>query len=166
MTPPHIPLSAPDITDPEIEAVAATLRSPHLSLGPRLPEFEAAFVALTGVPHAIAVSSGTAGLHLALLALNITPGDEVIVHAASLEDGAERWPAPSLGGPSTLLGGRLLGRGGDHLGQGVAQGVQPLVVIDRLVLLVLDIEGVDRHRPLGADPGERDVEAEIENCLG
>jgi len=74
-----IPLSAPDITEPEIEAVAATLRSPHLSLGPRLSEFEAAFTALTGVPHAIAVSSGTAGLHLALLALNMGAGAEVIV---------------------------------------------------------------------------------------
>ena len=79
MTPPTIPLSSPDITEPEIEAVAATLRSPHLSLGPRLPEFEAAFTALTGVPHAIAVSSGTAGLHLALLALNMGAGAEVIV---------------------------------------------------------------------------------------
>lgn len=74
-----IPLSAPDITEPEIEAVAATLRSPHLSLGPRLAEFEATFTTLTSVPHAIAVSSGTAGLHLALLALRIGPGDEVIV---------------------------------------------------------------------------------------
>ena len=79
MTPLTIPLSSPDITDPEIEAVVRTLRSPHLSLGPRLPEFEATFTALTGVPHAIAVSSGTAGLHLALLALNLTAGDEVIV---------------------------------------------------------------------------------------
>jgi perosamine synthetase len=79
MTSPHIPLSAPDVTEPEIEAVVATLRSPHLSLGPRLTEFEASFTALTTVPHAIAVSSGTAGLHLALLALNIKPGDEVIV---------------------------------------------------------------------------------------
>lgn len=76
---PTIPLSAPDITEPEIEAVAATLRSPHLSLGPRLAEFEATFTALTTVPHAIAVSSGTAGLHLALLALNIGPDAEVIV---------------------------------------------------------------------------------------
>jgi perosamine synthetase len=79
MTTPAIPLSAPDITEPEIEAVAATLRSPQLSLGPRLPEFEATFTTLTGMPHAIAVSSGTAGLHLAMLALNITAGDEIIV---------------------------------------------------------------------------------------
>src|ERR1700679_75175 len=74
-----IPLSAPDVTEPEIEAVAATLRSPQLSLGPRLIEFEAAFTQLTGVEHAIAVSSGTAGLHLAMLALGIHEGDEVIV---------------------------------------------------------------------------------------
>ena len=75
----RIPLSAPDITEPEIEAVAAVLRSPHLSLGPKLREFEAAFATLTGVPHAIAVSSGTAGLHLAIKALDIGEGDEVLV---------------------------------------------------------------------------------------
>jgi perosamine synthetase len=74
-----IPLSAPDVTEPEIEAVAATLRSPQLSLGPRLIEFEATFTQLTGVEHAVAVSSGTAGLHLAMLALDIKEGDEIIV---------------------------------------------------------------------------------------
>jgi perosamine synthetase len=79
MTHPTIPLSSPDITEPEIEAVATTLRSPQLSLGPRLTDFEAAFIHLTGVAHAVAVSSGTAGLHLAMLALNICAGDEVIV---------------------------------------------------------------------------------------
>ncbi|HWZ52255.1 MAG TPA: DegT/DnrJ/EryC1/StrS family aminotransferase [Granulicella sp.] len=75
----RIPLSAPDITEPEIEAVSAVLRTPHLSLGPKLDEFEAAVAAFTQVPHAIAVSSGTAGLHLAVRALNIGEGDEVIV---------------------------------------------------------------------------------------
>src|SRR5271156_6452871 len=75
----RIPLSSPDITEPEIDAVAAVLRSPHLSLGPKLEEFEAAFTTLTQVPHAIAVSSGTAGLHLAVKALNIGEGDEVLV---------------------------------------------------------------------------------------
>jgi perosamine synthetase len=79
MNAPKIPLSSPDITEPEIEAVGATLRSPQLSLGPRLLEFEASFTQLTGVEHAVAVSSGTAGLHLALLALGIKPGDEVVV---------------------------------------------------------------------------------------
>ncbi len=75
----RIPLSAPDITEPEIEAVAEVLSTPHLSLGPKLAEFESAVSRLTGVPHAIAVSSGTAGLHLAIVALNIAEGDEVIV---------------------------------------------------------------------------------------
>lgn len=75
----RIPLSAPDVTEPEIEAVAATLRSRHLSLGSRLLEFEAAFVQLTGVEYAVATSSGTAGLHLAMLALGIQAGDEVVV---------------------------------------------------------------------------------------
>ncbi|MGD0737231.1 MAG: DegT/DnrJ/EryC1/StrS family aminotransferase [Terracidiphilus sp.] len=74
-----IPLSAPDITEAEITAVTAVLRTPHLSLGPELAAFESALAAYHAVPHAIAVSSGTAGLHLALLTLNIGPGDEVII---------------------------------------------------------------------------------------
>ncbi len=74
-----IPLSSPDVTEAEIETVVATLRSPQLSLGPRLTEFEATFTDLTTVEHAVAVSSGTAGLHLAMLGLGIGAGDEVIV---------------------------------------------------------------------------------------
>jgi perosamine synthetase len=74
-----VPLSAPDITEAEIEAVVAVLRTPRLSLGPQLEAFEHAMAAYAGTPHAIGVSSGTAGLHLALLANNIGPGDEVIV---------------------------------------------------------------------------------------
>jgi perosamine synthetase len=74
-----VPLSAPDITESEIEAVTTVLRTPHLSLGPELPAFEAALATYHGVPHAVAVSSGTAGLHLALLTLNIGEGDEVII---------------------------------------------------------------------------------------
>lgn len=75
----EIPLSGPDIGEAEIEAVVAVLRSSRLSLGPKMAEFEAAMAAYVGVPHAVAVSSGTAGLHVALLALGIGPGDEVIV---------------------------------------------------------------------------------------
>ena len=74
-----IPLSSPDITEAEIEAVTAVLRTPQLSLGPELPAFEAALAEYHKVPHAVAVSSGTAGLHLALLTLGIGEGDEVIV---------------------------------------------------------------------------------------
>jgi len=74
----RIPLSAPDIAEAEIDAVTAVLRTPSLSLGPRLPEFEGAFAARAGSRHAVAVSSGTAGLHLGVRACGIGPGDEVI----------------------------------------------------------------------------------------
>lgn len=75
----RISLSAPDITDTEIAAVTAVLRTPSLSLGAELEAFESALAVYHGVPHAVAVSSGTAGLHLALLVLGIGAGDEVVV---------------------------------------------------------------------------------------
>jgi perosamine synthetase len=75
----RIPLSAPDITEAEVAAVSAVLRTPHLSLGPELTAFETELAAWHGVNHAVAVSSGTAGLHLALLALGVGEGDEVIL---------------------------------------------------------------------------------------
>ena len=74
-----IPLSAPDITEAEIDAVTAVLRTNSLSLGPKLEEFEQALASFHVMPHAIAVSSGTAALHLAIRALGLGPGDEVIV---------------------------------------------------------------------------------------
>jgi perosamine synthetase len=75
----NIPLSEPDITEVEIEAVVAVLRTPRLSLGPVSEQFEAAMAAYVSLPHAVAVSSGTAGLHLCIRALGIGEGDEVIV---------------------------------------------------------------------------------------
>ena len=74
----QIPLSSPDITDAEIQAVVDVLRTRHLSLGPKGPEFEDAFRRYLGIDEAVAVSSGTAGLHCCLLALGIGPGDEVV----------------------------------------------------------------------------------------
>lgn len=73
-----ISLSGPDITEAEIEAVVAVLRTSSLSLGPKVPEFEKHFEERLGVRHAIACSSGTSGLHLVWRALGLTPGDEVI----------------------------------------------------------------------------------------
>lgn len=75
----RIPLSAPDITEAEIAAVTAVLRTRQLSLGPELEAFERALAEYHGVGDAVAVSSGTAGLHLALLLLGVGEGDEVIV---------------------------------------------------------------------------------------
>lgn len=71
-------LSRPDITEREIEAVCEVLRSPNLSLGPKLREFEAGFERYLGRKHAIAVNSGTSGLFLCTQALGWGPGDEII----------------------------------------------------------------------------------------
>lgn len=75
---PDIRLSSPDITQIEIDAVLEVLHTPYLSLGPKIPEFENAFKRYLGVDHAIAVNSGTAGLHCCMLGLGVGPGDEVI----------------------------------------------------------------------------------------
>jgi perosamine synthetase len=75
----RIPLSGPDITEADIEAVVSVLRTPRLSIGPKMVEFERAIADLAGVSHGIAVSSGTAGLHLCLRALGVGEGDEVIL---------------------------------------------------------------------------------------
>ena len=73
-----IPLARPVLGEAEERAVVEVLRSGQLSLGPRVPEFERRFAARMGVAHASAVSSGTAGLHLALRAIGVAEGDEVI----------------------------------------------------------------------------------------
>jgi len=73
-----VPLAQPVLGAEEETAVIEVLRSGQLSLGPRAPAFERAFAARLGVPHASAVSSGTAGLHLALRAVGVEEGDEVV----------------------------------------------------------------------------------------
>jgi len=74
----RIPLARPVLGPAEEERVLAVLRSGQLSLGPLLAEFEDAFVARLGAPYGSAVSSGTAGLHLALRGVGVSDGDEVI----------------------------------------------------------------------------------------
>jgi perosamine synthetase len=73
-----IPLAKPVLGEAEERAVIEVLRSGQLSLGPRLGEFERLFAERIGAPHASVVSSGTAGLHLALRAVGVEKGDEVI----------------------------------------------------------------------------------------
>ena len=74
----QIPLSSPDINDSDRSAVLDVLSSPTLSLGPKLPAFEEAVARQTNSRFAVAVNSGTSGLHLCVKAANITDGDEVI----------------------------------------------------------------------------------------
>jgi len=73
-----LPLSRPWLDDEEIDAVAASIRSGWITSGPKTAELEERFRALTGAPHAVAVSSATAGLHIVLAALGIGEGDEVV----------------------------------------------------------------------------------------
>ena len=73
-----VPLAQPVLGAEEEAAVADVLRSGQLSLGPRIPAFEDAFAARVGAPFASATSSGTAALHLALRAVGVSDGDEVV----------------------------------------------------------------------------------------
>ena len=74
----RVPMSSPDITEKEREAVLRVLSTRHLSMGPEYRAFEQAIEEYVGVKHAIAVNSGTAGLHLCIRAAGIEPGDLVI----------------------------------------------------------------------------------------
>jgi perosamine synthetase len=77
----RIPLSAPDVGEAEIAAVTAVLRTPQLSMGSELRAFEAELARYHSVPDAVVVNSGTAALHVALLALGVGPGQEVILRS-------------------------------------------------------------------------------------
>ncbi len=73
-----LPLSRPALGEEEVAAVAESLRSGWITSGPRVAELEGIFRDVTGAPHAVAVTSATAGLHIVLSALGIGPGDEVV----------------------------------------------------------------------------------------
>jgi perosamine synthetase len=76
-----IRLAWPDVGPAELAAVGEVLESGYLTMGPKVPEFESMLADACGTAHAVAVSSGTAALHLAVRALAVGPGDEVIVPA-------------------------------------------------------------------------------------
>jgi dTDP-4-amino-4,6-dideoxygalactose transaminase len=78
-----IPVMRPWLGAEEAAAAAAAVSSGWVAQGPRVAEFEASFAAAIGVRHAVALSSCTAGLHLALVAIGIGPGDEVVVPSLS-----------------------------------------------------------------------------------
>ena len=73
-----IPLSNPDITEAEIQAVVDVLHTDRLSIGPQLEAFESACAARAGKKYGVGVNSGTSGLHLCVKAMGLEPGDEVI----------------------------------------------------------------------------------------
>ena len=73
-----LPFALPSIGEEEIAEVVDTLRSGWLTTGPKAKQFERDFATFVGVPHALAVNSATSGLHLALEALGIGPGDRVV----------------------------------------------------------------------------------------
>ena len=77
-THPPVPMSSPDLTELEREAVAAVMRTPSLSMGSQISRFEEVVKEYTGSKHAIGVNSGTAGLHLCVRAAGIADGDLVI----------------------------------------------------------------------------------------
>lgn len=84
-----LPFARPSITDAEIEAVVVTLRSGWLTTGPQTKRFEREFAAYVGTPHAVALNSCTAALHLALDAIGVGQGDEVIVPVTTFTATAE-----------------------------------------------------------------------------
>jgi len=84
-----IPFALPDVSQAEIDAVVQVLRSGWVTTGPRTKEFEAAFAQAVESPHCVMVNSCTAALHLALEAVGVKPGDEVIVPTLTFAASAE-----------------------------------------------------------------------------
>lgn len=78
---PDVRLARPDVGEEELGEIREVLESGQLTMGPKTAEFERLLAPLAGAEHAVAVSSGTAALHVAVLALGIGPGDEVLVPA-------------------------------------------------------------------------------------
>lgn len=74
-----LPYSRQTVDDDDVAAVAAVLRSDYLTTGPLVEAFEAAFAKVSGAAHAVACNSGTAALHLAVLSIDLGPGDAAIV---------------------------------------------------------------------------------------
>lgn len=84
-----VPFFKPDLGEREIDEVVAVLRSGWLTTGPRVKQFERDFAAAVGAPHALAVNSATAALHLAIEALGIRPGDGVLIPTMTFAATAE-----------------------------------------------------------------------------
>ncbi|MCW3063428.1 MAG: DegT/DnrJ/EryC1/StrS family aminotransferase [Solirubrobacterales bacterium] len=95
-----VPLADVRVEESDVEAVLDVMRSGWMTMGPRTSAFEDALAGWIGTPHAVAVSSGTAGLHLACRAAGVGPGDEVIVPANTFVSSAS---TPRLCGAEAVL---------------------------------------------------------------
>jgi perosamine synthetase len=85
----HVPFYRPDLGEPEIDEVIASLKSGWLTTGPRVKRFEEEFAQAVSAPHAVAMNSCTAALHLAIEALGVRPGDGVLVPTLTFAATAE-----------------------------------------------------------------------------
>ncbi len=119
------PLHRPVLGDEELSALAEVLKSGHLVQGPRVAAFESRLAELLEIRHAVAVSSGTAALHVSAVAMGLTPHDEVIV--------------PAFGFPATANAVELTG----------ARAVAADVDLERFALTVESIEAVATERTVG-----------------
>ena len=119
------PLHRPVLGDEELTAVSEVLKSGHLVQGPRVAAFEERLSEILGIRHVVAVSSGTAALHVSAVALGLTPHDEVIV--------------PAFGFPATANAVELTG----------ARAVPADVDLERFALTVESIEAVASERTVG-----------------
>ena len=81
----YLVFGSPDLQQPEIDEVMATLKTGWIGTGPKVARFEEEFRRYVGAQHAVALSSCTAGLHLGMIALGVKPGDEVIGRASCRE---------------------------------------------------------------------------------
>ena len=127
-TQPSLALHRPTLGQEELDAVAQVLSSGHLVQGPRVAAFERLLCEYLGVDHAIACSSGTAALHLSYAALEVAPGDDVIV--------------PAFGYPATANAVELLG------GRAIPADIDP----ERMALSVKSVARVATERTVGVVP--------------
>ena len=105
-----IPYGRQDITDSDIDAVVKVLKSDYLTQGPVIEQFEKSFAEYVGAKYAVAVSNGTAALHLCAMAMDLTPGQKVITSPITFAATAncirylvERWSSLTLTQRRTCL---------------------------------------------------------------
>ena len=126
----YIPYGRQVVDEADISAVVEVLRSDWLTTGPVVDRFEQAFAEFVGAQHAAAVTSGTAALHLAMLAAGIGPGDEVIVPTMTFAASANA--VRYVGGMVVFADSRpdTLGIDTDHVAALITPRTRAIVVVD------------------------------------